>query len=172
MHLFSSRLISAFSTHSKHKRTGVAQLRAAHNRQRKQKSLLGHLKTNVDISTVSSPVTEELPSLATDTQADVSPTTGTAADIPLVPLLAGSDRQTRGFRVHIEPRTHTITRTNKKSKSANSNATIVEIKREPIENQPVPAATPAASSTFSPSLSTGLLGSRETSLLLIDRNSI
>jgi hypothetical protein len=41
----------------------------------------------------------------------------------------GSDRKTRGFRVHIEPRTHTVTRTNKKGKCPS----IVTIKQELIE---------------------------------------
>jgi hypothetical protein len=44
---------------------------------------------------------------------------------PAPPPPPGSDRKTRGFRVHIEPRTHTVTRTNKKQK--------LTVKQEPIE---------------------------------------
>ena len=79
-----------FASHSKHKRTGVAQLRAAQNRQRKPKSLLGHLKD-------------------TPTPVEEAP---------------GSDRQTRGFRLHIEPRTHTVTRTHRKQKILQDTPTI------------------------------------------------
>jgi hypothetical protein len=103
----------------------VAQLRAAQNRQRKQKTLLSHLKTNSITPTVSSPVSEELPSIEMST---------TIIDIPIPPIPPGSDRQTRGFRVHIEPKTHTITRTNKKQKLLNLNeiSTII-VKQEPID---------------------------------------
>lgn len=103
----------AFSTHSKHKRT---QLRAAQNRYRKQKFLLGHLKSATPSSpTVEEPVANEMTTnLSND---DLPQTTTTNNPLP------GSDRQTRGFRVHIEPKTHTVTRTNKKQK----------IKQEPVQ---------------------------------------
>lgn len=68
--------------------------------------------TTTDVST---PVIEELPSMDTITN-EISPPN---------PPPPGSDRKTRGFRVHIEPRTHTVTRTNKKQK--------ITIKQEPIE---------------------------------------
>lgn len=106
--------------HSKHKRT---QLRAAQNRQRKQKSLLCHLKPNtipsdVSASTVeaSTPTDGTLETLSNDISSVITP-------------LPGSDRKTRGFRVHIEPRTHTVTRTNKKQKITPS----ITIKEELIE---------------------------------------
>jgi len=49
--------------------------------------------------------------------------------------LPGSDRQTRGFRVHIEPKTHTITRTKKKKKliDTNDQTPTIDIKQESIE---------------------------------------
>ncbi len=62
---------------------------------------------------------EELPSI------DPLPETITNEISPPIPPPPGSDRKTRGFRVHIEPRTHTVTRTNKKQK--------ITIKQEPIE---------------------------------------
>lgn len=40
-----------------------------------------------------------------------------------------TDRKTRGFRVHIEPRTHTVTRTNKRQKLTSNDL----IKQEPID---------------------------------------
>jgi hypothetical protein len=114
-------LYLVFSTHSKHKRT---HLRAAQNRYRKQKSLLGHLKNVTIPSNISSPVVEESSTININDASQSIP-------IPL----PGSDRQTRGFRVHIEPKTHTITRTNKKQKLINTNNQIstIDIKQEPIE---------------------------------------
>lgn len=123
----SCSLFLAFSTHSKHKRT---QLRAAQNRYRKQKSLLGHLKSATP-SNISSPIVEEPPSneMSIDNQVTTT-TTETVLNNDLSQTssnnLPGSDRQTRGFRVHIEPKTHTVTRTNKKQKSS------VNIKQEPV----------------------------------------
>lgn len=114
----------AFSTHSKHKRT---QLRAAQNRYRKQKSLLGHLKSATP-SNLASPIVEEPPT--NEMSMDTQTTTISNDDLPQTITshpLPGSDRQTRGFRVHIEPKTHTVTRTNKKQK------TIVNIKQEPVQ---------------------------------------
>ena len=105
----------AFSTHSKHKRT---QLRAAQNRYRKQKSLLCHLKNTQVSSNISSPIVEELPSI--DIQTIIVNNTNDVSQSLPIPL-PGSDRQTRGFRVHIEPKTHTITRTNKKQKLIDTN---------------------------------------------------
>jgi hypothetical protein len=61
-------------------------------------------------------VVEEVPS--TD---EISP--------PALPPPPGSDRKTRGFRVHIEPRTHNVTRTNKKQKLTST----VKIKQEPVD---------------------------------------
>ncbi len=54
-----------------------------------------------------------------------------SAPIPL----PGSDRQTRGFRVHIEPKTHTVTRTNKRQKliHINEQTSNKNIKQEPVE---------------------------------------
>jgi hypothetical protein len=48
---------------------------------------------------------------------------------PSLPPPPGSDRKTRGFRVHIEPRTHNVTRTNKKQKLTST----VKIKQELID---------------------------------------
>lgn len=82
----------------------------------------------------------EIPATIVDTE-DVLPT---------VPIpLPGSDRQTRGFRFHIEPKTHTITRTNKKQKLMDtSEISAIDIKQEPIENsQLVSEASSSSSST-------------------------
>ncbi|CAF1122100.1 unnamed protein product [Rotaria sp. Silwood1] len=117
----------AFSIHSKHKRS---QLRAAQNRYRKQKSLLCHLKNTSIPSNVSSPIVEELPI------SEIQPTIINTTDIlPTISNpLPGSDRQTRGFRVHIERKTHNVTRTNKKQKLINTNdKPTIDIKQEPIE---------------------------------------
>jgi len=125
--------VLAHSFHSKHKRT---QLRTAQNRQRKQKSLLGLLKSNpLPESTTNTNTDESSPTeLVVD---DVSPS---STSVPLPPV-AGSDRKTRGFRVHIEPRTHTVTRMNKKQKNA--------IKQEPEEVQDViPDSSSSISSTI------------------------
>ncbi|CAF4128379.1 unnamed protein product [Adineta steineri] len=126
----------ALSIHSKHKRT---QLRAAQNRQRKQKSLLCHLKTSTNPSTVSTPAVEESPAI------EPSPETLTNDSSSPIPPPPGSDRKTRGFRVHIEPRTHTVTRTNRKQKLTST----VTIKQEPmeindtkIESLPLPVQVP------------------------------
>ncbi|CAF2026421.1 unnamed protein product [Rotaria magnacalcarata] len=115
----------ALSIHSKHKRT---QLRAGQNRQRKQKSLLCHLKPNPIIPTVpivptnvlvneSSSIDQSKEILSNDISSVITP-------------IPGSDRKTRGFRLHIEPRTHTVTRTNKKQKLTST----VTIKQEPVDN--------------------------------------
>ncbi|UJR23902.1 hypothetical protein I4U23_026874 [Adineta vaga] len=108
----------ALSIHSKHKRT---QLRTAQNRQRKQKSLLCHFKPNSIPPTVSTPVAEEISSIE-----QTSEQLSNDNSLPILPPPPpGSDRKTRGFRVHIEPRTHTVTRTNRKQK--------LSIKQEPRE---------------------------------------
>ncbi|CAF4462189.1 unnamed protein product, partial [Rotaria sp. Silwood2] len=131
----------AFSTHSKHKRP---QLRAAQNRYRKQKSLLCHLKNTPVPSNVPSPVVEELatteiqPAIVNTT--DISPTVA----IPL----PGCDRQTRGFRFHIERKTHTITRTNKKQKLINTDdISNINIKQEPIEINNITSEVSSSSSS-------------------------
>ncbi len=125
----------AYSTHSKHKRH---HLRAAQNRYRKQKSLLGHLKGPTTSSNVPSPVIEELPTNEFSTDSQTTTTTeinsndlSQSAPIPL----PGSDRQTRGFRVHIEPKTHTVTRTNKRQKliHINEQKKAKNVKQEPVE---------------------------------------
>jgi hypothetical protein len=70
--------------------------------------------------------------------------------LPSVPIpLPGSDRQTRGFRFHIEPKTHTITRTNKKQKLIEtSQISTNNIKQEPIElNHLISEASSSSSST-------------------------
>ncbi|UJR24893.1 hypothetical protein I4U23_006260 [Adineta vaga] len=128
----------AFSIHSKHKRS---QFRAAQNRYRKQKSLLCHLKNTTISSNVSSPVVEESPSI------EMSSTTITSTHDPLP--LPGSDRQTRGFRVHIEPKTHTITRTNRKQKVIDaSKVSSIAIKQESVEiNQHGVSETSSSSSS-------------------------
>ena len=75
-------------------------------------------------TTPSSPIVEEPPTnemSQTNVLNDDLPQTAASNPLP------GSDRQTRGFRVHIEPKTHTVTRTNKKQK------TIVNIKQEPVQ---------------------------------------
>ena len=134
----------AFSTHSKHKRT---QLRAAQNRYRKQKSLLGHLKSATPSSNISSPLVEEPPSneMSMDSQTATTATTEIVSNNDLSQttsnLLPGSDRQTRGFRVHIEKKTHTITRTNRKQKSS------MNIKQEPVENNPKTSESSASTPT-------------------------
>ena len=125
----------AHSTHSKHKRP---QLRAAQNRYRKQKSLLGHLKGPTTSSNVPSPVIEELPTNEFSTDSQTTTTNeinSTDLSQPAPIPLPGSDRQTRGFRVHIEPKTHTVTRTNKKQKSTHTNEqkAAKNIKQEPVE---------------------------------------
>ncbi len=86
--------------------------------------MLGHLKNVTIPSNISSPVVEESSTININDASQSIP-------IPL----PGSDRQTRGFRVHIEPKTHTITRTNKKQKLINTNNQIstIDIKQEPIE---------------------------------------
>ncbi|CAF1010355.1 unnamed protein product [Adineta ricciae] len=114
----------AFSIISKNKR---GQLRAAQNRFRRQKSLLCHLKTTTSSSNVSSPVVEEAPPIDASTTMPIQ----TSDTLPL----PGSDRQTRGFRVYIEPKTHTITRTNKKQKviEKSESSTANDIKQEPVE---------------------------------------
>ena len=74
---------------------------------------------------------EEIPSadpISESPPNDISP--------PPAPPPPGSDRKTRGFRVHIEPRTHTVTRTNKKQK--------LTIKQEPKEVQEI-IAEPSSS---------------------------
>ena len=114
----------ALSIHSKHKRT--------QNKQRKQKSLLGNLKpniisTNIVVVASSTPIIEQLPSTEIIIN-NISP--------PNLPP-PGSDRKTRGFRVHIEPRTHTVTRTNRKQK--------ITIKQEPIEIKPIIKEEPSSS---------------------------
>ncbi len=73
---------------------------------------------------------EEFPSI------DPIPESITNDISPPVPLPAGSDRQTRGFRVHIEPRTHTVTRTNKKQK--------LTVKQEPIELNEIISEPPSS----------------------------
>ncbi|CAF1510884.1 unnamed protein product [Rotaria sordida] len=131
----------AFSTHSKHKRS---QLRAAQNRYRKQKSLLCHLKNTSITSNISSPVVEELPT--TDIQTTIINTNDILPTIPIP--LPGCDRQTRGFRFHIERKTHTITRTNKKQKLINTNDTsTINIKQEPIEINNITSEVVSSSST-------------------------
>lgn len=68
----------------------------------------------------------------------------------------GSDRKTRGFRVHIEPRTHTVTRTNKKQK--------ITVKQEPIQIKEEPSSStdlPIKGWTFS------FYSSNPTELLLL-----
>ena len=76
---------------------------------------------------MSSPVVEEAPPI------DASTTLPTQISDTLP--LPGSDRQTRGFRVYIEPKTHTITRTNKKQKviETSESPTASDIKQEPVE---------------------------------------
>ncbi|CAF3448369.1 unnamed protein product [Rotaria sp. Silwood1] len=111
----------ALSIHSKHKRT---QLRIAQNRQRRQKSLLCHLKPNTVPSTVSTDVVEETSSIDQPQETVSNDISSVISSIP------GSDRKTRGFRLHIEPRTHTVTRTNKKQKLTST----VTIKEELIDN--------------------------------------
>jgi len=71
--------------------------------------------------------------------------------------LPGSDRQTRGFRVHIEPKTHRITRTNKKQKLLNTNdqTSTINIKQEPIEMNTI-ISEASSSSSSSSSLTTHL----------------
>ncbi|CAM4749184.1 unnamed protein product [Rotaria magnacalcarata] len=133
----------AFSSHSKPKRP---QLRAAQSRYRKQKSLLCHLKNTLEASNVSSPVVEELPSIELQTTA-----TNTSDISPSVPVsLPGCDRQTRGFRVHIERKTHTVTRTNRKQKLVNNEEiSSINVKQEPIEinNMTSEASSSSLSST-------------------------
>jgi uncharacterized surface protein with fasciclin (FAS1) repeats len=135
----------AFSTHSKHKRT---QLRAAQNRYRKQKSLLCHLKPPTIPVDVPSPVVEEFPS--NESSIDIPTTIMNTNDIlqPISISLPVSDRQTRGFRVHIEPKTHRITRTNKKQKLININDQIstINIKEEPIEINNITSESSSSSS--------------------------
>ena len=76
---------------------------------------------------MSSPVVEEAPPI----DAPMTMPTQTSDTLPL----PGSDRQTRGFRVYIEPKTHTITRTNKKQKviEKSESSTASDIKQEPVE---------------------------------------
>ena len=142
-------LLLAFSTHSKHKRT---QLRAAQNRYRKQKSLLGHLKAPTTSSSIPSPVVEELPSneSSTDIPTAAGINTDDSSHAVAMPL-PGSDRQTRGFRVHIEPKTHTITRTNKKQKLMNTNdqtTTTAIVKQEPVEMNHITSESSSSSSSL------------------------
>ena len=131
----------AFSTHSKHKRT---QLRAAQNRYRKQKSLLGHLKSATPSSNISSPLIEEPPSNEMLVNHQTTTTTETPPDNDLPQttsnLLPRSDQPTRGFRVHVEPKTHTVTRTNKRQKSS------MNIKEEPVEVNVKPSESSPTSS--------------------------
>ncbi|CAF4142723.1 unnamed protein product [Adineta steineri] len=124
-----------FSTHSKHKRT---QLRVAQNRYRKQKSLLCHLKSKTISTSVPSPTIEQLPLTEIANTNDVLPITTVPVSYP------GSDRQTRGFRFHIERKTHKITRTNKKPEVINN-------EQEPIEtNHLISEASSSSSSTHAP----------------------
>jgi hypothetical protein len=154
----------AFSTHSKHKRT---QLRAAQNRYRKQKSLLCHLKTLTTSSNVLSPVVEELPS--TDIETIIVNTNDVLPSVPIP--LPGSDRQTRGFRFHIEPKTHTITRTNKKQKLIDtSQISTSNIKQEPIElNHFISEASSSSSSTTTHVSIKGLEFEKKRSFLLFNK---
>jgi hypothetical protein len=128
----------ALSIHSKHKRT---QLRTAQNRQRKQKSLLCHLKPDT-LPPPPPPLTVD----STSTVEEILPT-DPVPELPINDISPpaapppGSDRKTRGFRVHIEPRTHTVTRTNKKQK--------LTVKQEPGEvTEPTPE--PSSSSIQPP----------------------
>ncbi|CAF2615518.1 unnamed protein product [Rotaria sp. Silwood2] len=111
----------ALSIHSKHKRT---QLRVAQNRQRRQKSLLCHLKPNTVSPTVSTNAVEDSSSIDCSQETLSNDISSAITPIP------GSDRKTRGFRLHIEPRTHTVTRTNKKQKVTST----VTIKQELIDH--------------------------------------
>lgn len=131
----------AFSTHSKPKRP---QLRAAQNRYRKQKSLLCHLKPVPVTSDVPSPVIEELPS----TEIQSTHVSANEASPSIQVSLPGCDRQTRGFRVHIERKTHTVTRTNKKQKLPDTNEpSTINVKQEPIEISNVISEASSSSST-------------------------
>ncbi|CAF1183653.1 unnamed protein product [Adineta ricciae] len=131
------RLMNSFahSIHSKHKRT---QHRTAQNRQRKQKSLLCLLKPSTVLSAVSTPVVEVIPSVDTGPSETFSNDNSSPTLRP--PPLPGSDRKTRGFRVHIEPRTHTVTRTNRKQKLAIKQEPIkvIQPKIEPSSSEPIP----------------------------------
>ena len=113
----------ALSTHSKHKRT---QLRNAQNRQRKQKSLLCHLKTNTKLESVPIPIVKESSSTYRSSKALSNNNSSVAAA-----ALPTSNRTTRGFRVHIEPRTHTVTRTSKKEKLSST----IAVKQELTDHQ-------------------------------------
>ena len=78
----------------------------------------------------STSLVEEIPSIEPISDLannDVSPPPSAAVPPP------GSDRKTRGFRVHIEPRTHTVTRTNKKQK--------IIVKQEPIQIKEEPSSS-------------------------------
>jgi hypothetical protein len=110
--------------------------------------LLCHLKNPPISSNVSSPVIEELPPTETPLVIDNSNDISQPTPMPL----PGSDRQTRGFRVHIEPKTHTVTRTNKKQKVTNTNdIPIIDIKQEPVEvnhiTPEVSSSTPSTTTT-------------------------
>lgn len=101
---------------------------------------MGHLKSATP-SNISSPIVEEPPSneMSIDNQVTTTTTTEIVLNNDLSQIssnnLPGSDRQTRGFRVHIEPKTHTVTRMNKKQKiSVNIKQEHVEIKVEPSSN--------------------------------------
>ena len=111
-------------------------------------------------SNVSSPVVEELPSteirtatVNTNDESEILPTTinnndGSSSSTQI--SLPGSDRQTRGFRVHIERKTHTVTRTNKKQKLTDTTETsTMNIKQEPIEINNVTCEAFSSSSSSS-----------------------
>ncbi|CAF0809357.1 unnamed protein product [Rotaria sordida] len=123
----------ALSIHSKNKRT---QLRVAQNRQRRQKSLLCHLKSNTIPPAVSTHVVEESSSIDRSQETLSNDISSVITPIP------GSDRKTRGFRLHIEPRTHTVTRTNKKQKLTST----VTIKQELIDNNNIKSEPSPSSS--------------------------
>lgn len=60
-----------------------------------------------------------------------------------------NQRQTRGFRVHIDTKTHRVTRTNKKIKLENDQTIDMQIKQEPIEMNNIISEISSSSSSSS-----------------------